>query len=212
MSIYGYNIINEYSGNDTDNKNFARCMEELGKIGKYYVEIDQSIADHIDFIIDKMKKCKKTEDVKKLLNDSYNHGDETCKKLNDIYKNFAERPTFSRFRSLVKKFSVKYSDVTMEEKKKWTEVFVGYHKDMINIVQAYDEKWFKDVNDELTRLKKLDYETTVKLTAHIQGFYNGLYDYFRYTHNNIIYVIRQLDTGFEDSFKYKMIQKIFKSK
>lgn len=212
MGIYGTDILNEYSGKEIDNKRFANCMEELGKIGKYYVQVDQLIAEHINFIVNSLKKCKKSGDVTKALNDCYNKADETNKKINDFYNNFQEMPTFRRFQSLVKKFSVKYSDVTMEEKKKWYNIFVEYHKDMVAAVEPFDAKWINMVNTEINKCKKLDYETTLKIVKLIQAWYDAQYKYFNYTHNNIVYVIRKLDIGFEDSFKYKMIQKIFKSK
>lgn len=210
MGIYSDMILQEYSGNEYDNKNFASCMQELSKIGAYYVEIDKMIAAHVDFVLNEMKKCKKEADFKKMINICYNHADDTNKNLNDTYKKFSERPTFNRFKSLVKKFSVKYSNVTMEEKKKWAEVFTQYHKDMIDIVTPYDKKWVDKLFEEVDRCKKLDYENTGKIVDHIAAWYNCLYDYYGYTHNNILYVLYKLDIGFEDTFRYKMIQKIFK--
>ena len=212
MSIYGTDILNEYSGKDIDNKNFAKCMEELGKMGQYYVDLDKMIAEHIDYCVNALKKCKKEADVKKALNDAYNHSDATNKKINETFDKFNERPTFRRFQSLVKKFSVKYSDVTMEEKKKWETVFKDYHLEMIKIVEPYDDKWIKMINSEIDRCKKLDYQETLKMVAQIQAWYDTQYNYFRYTHGNILYVLYKLNTGFEDTIRYKMIQKIFKSK
>ena len=212
MGIYGTDILHEYSGKEIDNKNFAKCMEELDKIAKYYVDLDKMIADHINFCVNELKKCKKEADVKKALNNAYNDADATNKKINDTFNKFSERPTFSRFKSLIRKFSVKYSDVTMEEKKKWHEVFKKYHLDMIDIVEPFDEKWIKFINNEIDRCKKLDYQETLKMVAQIQAWYDTQYNYFRYTHGNILYVLYKLDTGFEDTIRYKMIQKIFKSK
>ena len=212
MSIYGNKILQEYSGNDYDNKNFANCMEELGKIGAYYVQIDAEIANLVNFIIKEMNKCKTSEQMKKAIQTCYNHGDDTVKKLNDIYDKFAEAPTFRRFKSLCKKFSVKYSDVTMEDKKKWTETFTDYHKDMVKIIKAFDDAWIKSANAEIGRLDRIDYEYNDKLVKHLNGWSQLLYGYFNYTHGNILYVLRKLDPSFEDTLKYKLVQKIFKSK
>jgi len=212
MSIYGKDILREYSGNDYDNKNFANCMEELSKIGKYYVQVDSDIADHINFVLTSMKKVKTADQMKKLLQSCYNHGDDTAKKINAAYDNFSEAPTFNRFRSLSKKFSVKYSDVTMEEKKKWAGVFTGYHKDMVNVVTPFNDAWYKEANAEISRLDRVDYEYTGKLVDHLSSWLRLLDGYFRYTHNNILYVLNKLNPGFEDSLKYKIVQKLFKSK
>ena len=211
MSIYGNQILQEYSGNEYDNKNFANCMKELDDIAKYYVELDKVVMANVDFIVDALKKCKKADDVKKALNNAYNNSDKTNKDLNTMWNKFNERPTFKRFKSLTKKFSVKYSDVTMEEKKKWAEVFKKYHLDIVDMGKAYDNKWIDMVNNEIDRCKKLDYQETMKAVQLIQAWYDCLYNYFYYTHNNILYVIYKLDTGFEDTLRYKLVQKIFKS-
>jgi hypothetical protein len=67
------------------------------------------------------------------------------------------------------------------------------------------------INNEIDRCKKLDYQETMKAVQLIQAWYDCLYNYFYYTHNNILYVIYKLDTGFEDTLRYKLVQKIFKS-
>ena len=211
MGVYSKQIIQEYSGNDYDNKSFANCMKEIDDIAKYYVEFNKVVMANVDFLVNSLKKCKKADDVRKALNNSYNNSDKTNKQLEEMWNKFDERPTFKRFKSLVKKFSVKYSDITMEEKKKWAEVFKRYHLDIIDMGKPYDTKWVNMVNKEIDRCKELDYQETMKFVQLIQVWYDCMYNYFYYTHNNIIFVIYKLDTGFEDTLRYKLVQKIFKS-
>ena len=212
MSIYGYNILQEYSGNDADNQNYANVLKELDEIAKYYVEVDKAIAENVNYIVDKMKSVKKSEDMKKILQDCYNHSDDTVKKMNEIYGKFSEAPTFRRFTALSKKFSVKYSNITMEEKKKWAKAFKEHHVAIVNIIVPFNKGWVNSVNEEIRRLDRIDYEYSGKFVNLINAWYQALYNYVGYTHNNILYVIRKLDTGFEDTFKYKMVQKLFKDR
>lgn len=209
MSVYGTNIsLLEYKGNDIDNQDYREVLEDLDELFKFYIEIQKLIAEHV-------KKCanikvKDEKSFKKALNDLYNDADDTNAEFSKRYKDMDEAPTFKRFNQLSKKFSVKYSNITMEDKKKYTEIFMNHYKDLVKIADQFDSKWVNDLNDSLSDLRKIDREYTGKYVQHVQAWYNAFYSEFSRVANNMRFFIYKLDTKRENTLRYQLIQRIIK--
>jgi hypothetical protein len=208
MSVYGNNILIEYSGKPENNEEYKKLLEELDEMFKFYVDILDLVGKHI-------MKCSKIKvkdeaSFRKALNDLYKDADKTNKEFADLYKDMEEMPTYRRFDALSKKFSVKYSNITMEDKKKYSVIFIDRLHDLVKIADQFDSKWINDLNATLPTLRSIDAVYTDKYIQHTQLWYDAFYNEFQRTSQNMRYCIFKLDTKRENTLRYQLVQKIFK--
>jgi hypothetical protein len=208
---YNENYLLEYSGNDRDNEEFAKLMNDFEKIFKYYIACDSIISDMIDFASDTSKyKFKKSDDMQKFLNSVYDKSTETNKKLQDSLKILEDvniKNTVTRFEKLIKKFSVKYSQITLDDKKTYTKKFKSYFTELLNIYNKYDSlAWAQKVNSSLSDAKKIDIDKHARIVAIINAWLDVFWKYTSTDLNNIRYVTIKIDPSIENTFKFQVVQ------
>ena len=209
MSVYKPDTtLLEYKGNEEDNEEYREVLKELDELFEFYVDIQKLIGEHI--IKCANIKVKDEKSFKKALNDLYNDADDVNAEFSKRYKNMEEAPKFRRFNALSKKFSVKYSSITMEDKKKYAEIYVAHFKDLVKLGDQFDDKWIDDFNSKLGDLKRIDRDYTSKYISHTQAWYNAFYQQYYRVAQNIRYFIYKLDTKRENTLRYQLIQKIIK--
>lgn len=210
MAVYAAknNILLEYSGKPENNEEYKKTLEELDEIFKLYVEILDLVGKHV------MKcstiKVKDDKSFHKALNDLYNDADKVNDTFNKKYSDVSEGTLYSRFDNLSKKFSVKYSNITMEDKKKYATIYNKHLEDLVKIADQFTEKWINDLNAKLPTMRKIDAIYTDKYIQHTQIWYDAFYREFKRTSQNMRYCIFKLDTKRENTIRYQLIQKIFK--
>lgn len=209
MAIYGCEVLKEYSGNDADNKAFAEVLDELEKIGKFYVDLVKHISEHC-------QKCAKIKPkdantFKKAMDDLIKDGNDVNDWFNKELRKYDERPTFKRFKSLCKKFSVKYSDVTMEDRKKYHKIFKDLHYQIVD-QNVFTDAWYKDINKALDDFREIDKTRTSEYIQHVNAWLSAFYNELQFCDGNIRFVLYKLNIESESSFKYQVVQRLLKSK
>lgn len=214
MKYQDYNMLLEYSGKPEDNNRFSETMQNLEKIFKYYLATDTIMADTVKFFTDlnKYKSIKTCDDFQKFLNTCYKKADESNAKLSKEYKDldFDIVATYRNFKKLIKKFSVKYSTVTLEDKKKYSDIFEKYYFDIIETYSYFGSDWINKLNTQLRKLAEIDTDKEVRLVALINVWLKGIYDSTAIDLNNIRYVVTWLEPEIEHTLTFKLVQRFLK--
>ena len=220
MGFYGEEIFSvsedttllEYSGKEATNKEFREVLDKLKAISSFYTELCPKVIDMVKYIFE-IKIPKNDKEFDKWLEGFYKKAEE--------YNNWQrtesrklEYAAFKRFQELSKKFCVKYSDVIMEDRKKYYDLF---EDDFYKVVPVADylknQSNFDKVNDAIGKIQlncgqgRMERYYSVAISW-LKFFYN-VYDM---SCGNIAWLCYHIDKNKDGSLKYKIVQKLLKSK
>ena len=118
---------------------------------------------------------------------------------------------YQEFDKLVKKFSVKYSTVTLGDKKEYYKLF---KKNLYEIIDLYNKnftnEWINKLNIELKKLTEIDTDKEVRLVSLVNTWLKAFYDFIGYHVNNIRYVIYKMNPDIEHTLTFKIVQRFLK--
>lgn len=223
-------VLMEYSGNHELNEEYRRALDGMVEYMNYLLNVTQrmiTFANNTLEIVDKYVKIIKQkpsvdylvkidQELEKLIidfNRSMNDPDfkTTCQ------HNYTR---FQSYRDLSKKFSIKYSDITMEMKKEYDSKFAIIEKairdcciDWIAFNDYDKPKCFVAISDDFEFMKTINYDISVSiLKREINPILNCVYNNIAYTVGGAQWIRWSLGIEKENKFMYRFIQKLFKSK
>lgn len=206
-------VLLEFQGNETKNQEFIECLKDLEDLIKYFVDMMNKMDNASERLL------KISEEVIKSPN-KFKQKVQECRNVVKEYNEWYEKAsrkingqvTWRQFDKKVAKFNNKYSQVTMEEKKKLDTKLRSVLKEIDKLVKpwASDGAKVKKVIENIDKLEKIDYDYT-KTFASIFGEFNGLLiKEANYTIGDINYSIRKLGIEKENSIVYKVVNKLLK--
>ena len=216
-------MILEYSGNPEKNKQFIKTLNELEKYLNDYHDFAMENFRLGDRIVAEMKKVEKYKDkdeskVKKICDNIANMIED---QPYDQEKWNAHTRNYNEFKRLKSKFSNKFSNITMEEKKaldKKLDALISKTLDSEEIC-----KWIKFQNkgndtpqfDSLVKyydmMKKINRDASVEclnkwINPYLEYQWNLLQNCIGFTN----WIRRQLNIDRENRLTYKIVQKVLK--
>jgi hypothetical protein len=217
----------EYAGNAEKNRLFREVMVEMEKMfAKYYAECDFVITslDQIVSICEK-EAAKKKPDAKVAAT--------ACKKVFDkveyeLTKDEAKEYirsyniTWAKIKKLTSKFSIKFSDVVMEDKKAFDKKLdaaakkVSENKKFTSWLPCRELNGTEKVQKLNKALDILDidsHDATVNIASkYTQPIYGYAYQCLNGYIGNINFLRRKLGLERENTVFYKVLNKVFKTK
>lgn len=230
-SSYGYTFdessILEMRSNEIDFTDFKDAIEAVKYIVNYYIEIIQLEDKILTEVTSRAASCKNSSQLKTLSNDirhKYPSQTQAAYKSYDSKKGGANGSTWSKLRRVCRKFNIKYSDTTMEEKKKVAaeldkckNVIIKLGRNWCEITTADGKKNNKypkleELGKALDHIKTIDEDSSQSITSNIYELYKLLVQEISYTLDDINAAKYNLRLEKEKSIAYKVINKFIKSK
>ena len=213
----------EFSGNEEKNKELIRYLNLMQERIEFYMVYMKEITDFGDKLLDNCKKAAKSKNVdqvKKVFNDLRCDTDDFISMIQKKYsaKMQEQYKNFKKYEKLRKKFNNKYSSECMEAKKKIDPKLEALYNQFIKSEAtewiAFNEgdkpqKWF-EICDCYDKIKRIDVDYAGAFCKYINWYIDVLVDGCRFMLSFINYIRHTLDIEFEDSVRYKIIQRILK--
>ena len=206
-------VILEYQGNPDKNKEFIECLKDLEQLLQFFLDsishLDSSLQKLGNIAKDIIKSPKKYKDK---LEECRNTVKEYNLWYEKAHKNINGQVTWGQFNKKIRKFNNKYSEVTMEEKKKLDLKLVSFVKDIDKIVTpwAKDGNKIKEAVKNIEKLEELDKDYVKTYYNIFDNFYDILLKEANATMSDISYTRKNLGIERENTFVYKAINKLLK--
>lgn len=212
-NILDESVLLEYSGNDAKNKEFIAILNELEELLSAYIKTLEKLDESMTKLEGLQEAIiKKPASFKDNLEKARN----IIEEFNDFHKNLFKKlngkVTWNGFISKSKKFNNKYSEITMEEKKKLHAKLKTYIEKIINLMDPWSKggKEVNKVTDNFDKMKVIDKDYYNSFFNIFCSFYNTAFKEAQYTLNDIYYAMKILNIEREKSLMYKIIQAVFK--
>ena len=173
-------------------------------------------SDLIDFLTN-TKKCKTSKDLNKHISEYRKRKSEMMKKGNELSEKMTGEvgtnsyELYKRYIKLIRKFSIKYSNVTLEYKKNYAEKFASYYNKLSKVWDNYASEEYADkTNNELERIKDIDFALGSAISKEVVTHVNKIRDNIDGDLDKIKLVTGYLDTGIANTLRYKVIQALLK--
>ena len=213
----------EFKGNESKNEAFKECLKDLEALLTYFISVIEKGLGYMDQILALSKKAKNSpKEFKKCVDEMDKFADEFVSWKKQASKSICGSVTWKTFASQIKKFNNKYSEITMEEKK----ALSAKVEKMIDKVFKICTPWYDmKRNGKLLPGSSAKYEelrTVYKELEKIDKSYaNSVNDIFtdfdKYigseinpTLNDMFYVMTALNIKFEESWRFKLVNKVLK--
>lgn len=213
----------EFKGNETKNEAFKECLKDLENLLTYFISVIEKGLGYMDQILALSKKAKNNpKEFKKYINEMDKFADEFVAWKKQASKSICGSVTWKTFASQIKKFNNKYSEITMEEKKALSSKV----EKMIDKVFKMCTPWYDmKRNGKLLPGSSAKYEELKNLYKELEkidkSYANSVNDIFvdfdKYigseinpTLNDMFYVMKALNIQFEDSLRFKLVNKVLK--
>lgn len=237
MGLYGDEyFLEEYSGNAKDNESFSKACEEMDKMFATKVEILKKLAAHLEKCAD--VDARTVSELAGKLDSLYKDAESTIRECNKLKRDSRSEKIDRNFHRIAGKLKVKYSSATIEDRKKYDDIFCKYLNEIFDIIDIFEGEGYN-----ISRIKstsgdsRLDYtysngsdweikmeknckifvaiDSTLgqKYEDHCSEFYNDeFYSFFRETRRDLRNAIRKVDGDKDNRVLYKLVQKFFKDK
>ena len=216
ISYDSYNYLLEYSGNEENNREFKGIIEKFDILFKYFVDFETMYSDLIDFLTN-TKKYKTSKDLNKHISEYRKRKSEMMKNGNELSEKMTGEvgtnsyELYKRYIKLIRKFSIKYSNVTLEYKKNYAEKFASYYDKLSKVWDDYASEEYADkTNNELERIKDIDFALGSAISKEAVTHINKIRDNIDGDLDKIKLVTGYLDTGIANTLRYKVVQALLK--
>ena len=217
-------IVLEFQGDPEKNKEFIDLLKEMENA----LEATEKDIRKVDEIIRKLGK-----DIKELYDETAKKGfgqpnmlnklktitDHVKKEVEDYksfmkenYKDVNIRKTYDNLKRKAKSFNNKYSQLTMEEKKKFVAKFQKSMQDMIEIVKPWAKNG-KDGDEILNQIKTLENIDSIlgkSLYKDMLNIMDMVVRMYNIHLSNCIVIFQTLKIEKEKGFMYKLVNRILK--
>lgn len=203
----------EFSGDPKKNEEFIECLKDLDQLCTFNMDKIRKLADYLGKLSDLADQIMKSpKKYKELLDKARGYVTEFNDWYNKTGKNISGMVTWNQFKQKVKKFNNKYSEITMEEKKKFNEKIVKYYGEISKLATpwAKNGKEIVKLHDKFDKLVELDRSYTQTFAKICDDCAGVLIEEANYTIGDVNYIIKALDVGKEQSLLYKVVNKVFK--
>ena len=217
-------VVLEFQGNPDKNQEF---IDLLNALDDYITlcfegieEYDNVIRKYGKLINDLESKIKKEgtagsknlELLKKIIDDlkkDVNNLEEESKKK---FKGKNLMKTYDQLKNKAKSFNNKYSQITMEGKKKFVEKYTSILNKYLDFVEPWANggKEGDDILDSVNNLKIIDNTFASTLYNCIISAMDTTVRVYEIQRDNLIYIFRILKIEKEDSFMYKLVNRVLK--
>lgn len=209
------NFLLEYSGKEALNNEYAKVLADFCKVFQFYVDADKVIADVVSYAgdVSKIKKIDSNSKCDPYLDSCYKFADEAKGKITKLQKDLGVdiSKTYKAFYKLNWKFAVKYSNVTLEEKKKYEEEYKKYFYDIVEIDDKFGSYWINSINTELKKIREnISEERYLRIIAFINAWLQYLYRCTEADTYNIRYISYHINPDIENTLRYQLVQYFLK--
>lgn len=218
-------ILNEYD-NPAKTKLMRELMSEMEKnLALFYDECTFCIGIYADMYkeIIKGKTIKNIEQAHQIVAKVKVLYDKMDSKLTtQEYKDYVKtyNTIFFKLKSICNKFSIKFSDVAMEDKKAFDQKLSKAYDKLYNNAdfnfmfpkQDTTNSKIKEINDGLDNIGIYSKSNQTDIVKYIQPVYNWTYQVCGYYFGNINFIRQKLHLEKEDRPFYKILNKILKTK
>jgi hypothetical protein len=205
----------EFKGNDVKNQEFIDFLEEIEEICNFNLVKIRKLADYSEKILNNAKAIAKSGSAK-MFSENIDKSREYAGEYNE-WKDKAGRKinaplSFNKFTRSSRSFNNKYSNVTMEEKKKLDAKLRKFEKEIRKLAEPWTNDGEKmdemcNIADDLYNIDKNYYDVFIRNFVDL----NKLFIYeVNATLDDIGYAYNVLNIKKEKSFLYKAINKIIK--
>lgn len=203
----------EFQGNPEKNKEFISILKDLEDLCNYNYERIKRLADDMDKLDkDADEAIKDPKKFKEILERARQYIQDFNEWYRKASKTINAPVTFKNFQSKIKKFNNKYSEITMDEKKKLRDKLLKIAKD----IDAMIEPWAKGgkridaFKEKLTKLSVIDKDYFDKFNKYAWDNYDYFFSEYKYTFDDIAIICKYLNIERENTVMYKIVNKLFK--
>lgn len=204
----------EYSAKENDIEDFKEMAKQVQYWAKWYLNIIEAHAKLADQVLVKYKAVKTDDQGNKLamyISDEFDKIKEMYNKYDESMGTLAS--AHRAFKAICRKFSIKYGDNAMEEKKKLGADLDKMYKEL----DKYWKKYFS-TNRWVNQYNSICDNCPIKLAVkrnivnEFYPFWNNLYREVVLTAGDINGATKALRLQKENGLMYKFLQKVIKSK
>lgn len=236
MGLYGEEYFLEYSGNAKDNESFSKACEDMDKMFAIKVEILKKLAAHLEKCAD--VDARTVSELAGKLDSLYKDAESTVRECDKLKRDSRSDKVTKEFNRIASKLKVKYSSATIEERKKYDDIFVKYLNEILDIIDIFEgngynisriqstlndvrydykysngSEWQIKMEKNCKIFDAIDSTLGEKYEDHCYEFYNKeFYKFFKETRTNLKTAIRKVDSDKDNRVLYKLVQKLFKDK
>lgn len=214
-------VLLEMNAKKIDLEDMKDNVNYIKYIVNYIIKMLKCYDGILSEVMDRLSKAKERDEIKKIYNELVTDYYAAAREKSREYdEEKAGNYPFNNLSRVCKKFNIKFSDESMEVKKKIYKELDDTTNEVIDIVKG----WFKITNvtgcakkankllviiDDATEIDK---EYTNLLCNEIGGVLNVMADFSNAAFIDLAYVKGQLRINKEKSITYKLVNKLFKTK
>lgn len=172
-----FDYLVEFKGNEEKNNIFIQVLDDVDKMLKSRADIIDTLEDSCNKVFN-MTKSVKAENIREAIEKVYQIDKQTANAITKI-EGYYPNLTMRFIRSEVRKFNNKYSEITMNEKKKLAVKLQQYKKKMQDFGYKYEEEsqiqkeWIKAIE----RMENDNIKSSYQLAKYAQNWYKMIIDY-----------------------------------
>lgn len=221
MSVYGQQVIMEFQGDPDKNKEFSEILKEvqdvcimnisaIEKINGYILKVEESVGKLMTVAFSGKSSKKALDDMRQLSIDVKKYVEEFNNWSKEQYKGVNFDKSLNKLRRLSKTFNNKYSEVTMEEKKKLMATLNDYRNKALDLIKPWAKGGSKGdtLLNDIKRLKDIDSSYSVTIYNTTLSMMNFAVNEYNYCLADFMYIQRLLKIERENSLIYKIVNRI----
>lgn len=209
------NYVQEIVGNANKNNNFIQVLDQIDGLMTMFIDKIKLVDEYLYWMSDQLDKTNE-KTFNKVFSDCKTRGRETNKKLDKIKDDFKKKygkdgkDIWPDFKRQIKMFNNKYTETSMENKKKLDTKLESYFKLLKEVLDRYQDEGEYDKKAYNT-YKKIDNFNVTYSNAYSdfeQAWYKYIWNEAKYTINDLLFVVDELNIKkLEKSPLFKFLNK-----